>query len=124
MAETTDMNGCKYQVTFSDKIVHIKCPKVLGVTQEIEHTLKNCTITTPEQTYPFTNKNVGTGSSRDIEFTPSPTANFKYFVKYPGEIKFGCGTAGEHTDGHYTGSTTIKGYSDEAHTKQVGIFIE
>jgi hypothetical protein len=112
-----NFNGCQYTAT-SSGIIHLECP----VGKEVLITVKagNCSIGTPAQSNKAIYTNEGVGSTRDVKVTTTAT-NLVYNVYGPGTI---CGTLGQHNDGRPTGSITVKGYSDEAHTNQVGIWVE
>ena len=56
--------------------------------------------------------NTGTGSTRDVDVIATITG-----ITYSSTI---CGNG---SNGTYNGTTTVKGYSDAEHTKQVGIWV-
>jgi hypothetical protein len=61
---------------------------------------------------------------RDIKVTPTAAAEIDYDIVYPGSGT-NCDTAGSHVNGGtYTGSVTVKGYSNSGHTVQTGVWKE
>jgi hypothetical protein len=124
------MNGCQYtfttptkigsgEVTWHPKDVHITCPE--GKKVEITPTtfgVSSCTQfiaaqtpTTVEKSHAV-GRNAGTVTAMDITLEVTLTG-----IHWTGSGG-ACGTGG--TNASYTGNSTIKCYSDEARTKQVG----
>jgi hypothetical protein len=116
-AAVWSMNGCEYVAT-SSGTEHIVCPA--GKEVLITVASGNCSIGTPSQSGTATYTNQGSGSTRDVLVT-STASGLTYVVYGPGTI---CGTLGKHTDGSVTGTITVKGYSNVAHTIQVGVWVE
>lgn len=124
---TMTMNGCTFKGSATSATTgksEIVCPA--GKVIQVEVPSANCSLTIPGQvpgvsTVDF--KNEGTGSTRDILVTAT-AAQIKYTVDGPGTI---CGTPGTYEGekgAGYTGTVTQKGFSSEALTTQVGVWVE
>jgi hypothetical protein len=127
VAGSVNMNGCtetlteptlsggNYQVT-----THITCPA--GKKIVISVPAGNCSIEIGAQTPGgvLDLKNEGAGETRDLLVT-STLNGIAYTVVGPGFI---CGALGASANGTYTGSSTLKGFKNEAHTEQAGVWVE
>jgi hypothetical protein len=109
------MNGCEYEFgepnASNEAHSNVICPA--GKTIEIK-AIGFCTMTVGAQTgttgaVTFTNE--GSGNTRSVKAVSAVSG-----------IVYG-GNCGSGTNGTYTGTTVNKGYSDEAMTKQVGIWV-
>jgi hypothetical protein len=116
-AATRSENGCEYRATATGTI-DLECPP--GKEVSVVVPAGNCSITTPGQTGLAEYKNEGSGTTRRVLVT-SKAEKLKYTVHGPGTI---CGTTGEYSNAKITGTALVKGYADEALTKQVGIWVE
>jgi hypothetical protein len=122
-----DTMGCAFTGTAGTAPTteaHIVCPTTAGgVTHEITIVLTQggapvCSFDIPEQTVELHAQ--GDGATPDgIEV--STTSKIKYTVTYPGAPGTRCGMVGAHSDGTYTGSFSLKGYSNAAHSSQVNL---
>jgi len=130
---TINMNGCEYKITptstTTGTVAIVNCAGNIIVTSG--DPVVSCTITvTPtnpiDNAVDFTEE--GAGKTRDVLVT-STAKGLSYIVDGPnGERNENtiCGKADDPavtTSGVYTGSVTVKGYSDAVVT-QVGIFID
>jgi hypothetical protein len=128
LVAVVDMESCDYLLTSADDIIHVVCPGSnrikVTVTPPPEGSL-TCTVEVGPQTLSTTYTNEGGPSTtRDIKVTPFSFAEVDYNVVYPGSGTK-CGKAGFHENGGtYTGSITVKGYSNSGHTVQTGIWKE
>lgn len=100
---------------FTVKTVKIACPT--GKEIVVTATTAGCTIKIGSQTTTGTTTaaNAGSGTTRALTFGWNISG-----IKYTSSGGI-CGTSG--TTGTYSGKEVIKAYSDEAHTKQEGIFV-
>jgi hypothetical protein len=100
--------------------VHIQCNG--GWTIKVDVPTANCSLTigaqTPTKPTVDLTNNTATGSTRDVLVT-STVEGISYTVDGPGTA---CGTAGAHNDGTYTGTVTVKGWENAAHTVQAGVW--
>jgi hypothetical protein len=126
-AATVTSSGCQYVLNANGTIVKIQgCNNGGYAGFVIDVPTGECTVKVPNQepgtkTVDYTNE--GAGTSRDI-LVRSTVAKIKYEVVGPGTI---CGTAGTYEGekgASYTGTVTTKGYENEAHTIQRGIWVE
>jgi hypothetical protein len=124
-AATVTTTGCFYDIAPSSETagtIQIICETGKSITVHVP--AGSCTVTIGEQipatpTLDFTVE--GPEATRDV-LVKSTVEGITYTVTGPGTI---CGTAGKANNGIYTGTFTLKGYSDEAHTKQIGLtFVE
>jgi hypothetical protein len=130
------MNGCDYLFTapttepeagkYTGEPPHFICPVVGGVKQKAEITptffgASVCTQFIPEQTPTGGHviySNSGTaGTGMDVVVKSATTG-----IHYTGTGS-SCGNSETHSDGEYTGETTLRGYSNAAHTIQFGITV-
>jgi hypothetical protein len=106
-------DSCQYTLTAGGQVTILNCTTPIKITIPIA----GCNVTVGNQG-PLSSvsyDNEGSGSTADILVTSAVTGI--HYISSGGS----CGSAGEHTDGKYTGSVTVKGYSDSGHTTQVGI---
>jgi hypothetical protein len=118
---TTTAAGCEFTFNANGTLVSITGCTAGAIVIHVPS--GNCTITIPNQHFTealVSYANEGAGSSRDILVTTDVTSKITYIVHGPGMI---CGTPGHYTDGSLTGSFTLKGYKNAAHTEQVGIWV-
>jgi hypothetical protein len=131
---TVTINGCTYTFTQPTSAttgnVDLACPGSNVITVDVP--AGNCTLTIGPQTLKgdvdYTNQTEASGK-KDVLVTAT-VIEIEHTVHGPGAI---CGTTGLHpgetvegvsTEANYTGTVTVKGYSDVNHTNQVDIFVE
>jgi hypothetical protein len=133
-AATVTTNGCEYNLNANGTVVSVTGCSNTGVggvaySGVVVHvTSGNCTVTVPNQHFTgaavsYTNE--GAGTTRDVAVAAAVSTQITYSVDGPGTI---CGTPNvppaDYSDGSYAGTVTTKGYSNAAHTAQVGVWVE
>src|ERR1044072_3693988 len=125
--------GCDYLVKGGGETsgtLHVVCPETGGgVKDEITVTATQggvpvCTLEIPAQAIEAEFKNTGAAGEIPEDFDIIPSASkITYSVTYsPADhTKTKCGTQGLHHDGKYTGSTTVTGFGNEAHTQRAAV---
>jgi hypothetical protein len=129
-----DMNGCDYRFTLdaspsTNGTMHIECPVIGGVTQEIRITVRRelsikllCTIDVPEQTIGgIIYTNVGAGATREI--TVDINTNGITYRETEGTDVNHCNTSTLQHNGTYVGKDVITGEEDPG-TGHIGIFVQ
>jgi hypothetical protein len=132
---TVTSSGCQYVLNANGSIEKIQgCLNGAYGGFVIDVPTGECTVKVPNQTpgtttIDYTNEELKEGTaeqktnSKDI-LVRSTVAQIKYEVVGPGTI---CGTAGTYEGANgasYSGTVTTKGYENEAHTIQRGIWVE
>lgn len=117
-----DPMGCTYRAT-SSEVIHLECPPgnslAISVTQG---GAKICHINVPPQTLGAVYTNEG-GPPADITMGLAPETVLTYTVeRTAGGSK--CPTNGHHSDGVYTGTTTVTAYQDAEHKEQINVTYE
>jgi hypothetical protein len=123
-----DTMGCTYTATASTEttgIAHIECSGANKITiTPTSGSAAICHISIPPQAVNLAIANTSAtagGIPDDIGVTPESVIEYDV-VRTAGGAK--CPTEGEHTDGRYTGSTTIRAYQDSEHKEQVNVTYE
>ena len=112
-----DTMGCTYRFTNSE-VIHLECPAGNEITvTPTAGGVPVCHVDIPPQTLNATYANVA-GTPDDMTVTPAAEPVIKYTVT-PTDGTTKCGTEGVHSDGRYTGITTVRAYQDVEHKEQV-----
>jgi hypothetical protein len=129
-----DLNGCDYRYTINVGAstagsLHIICPKVDGVTQEIKITVGvpgtlKCTIDIPEQTLAtgITYKNIGAGAMREI--TVEILVKALEYKETAGTGLGACKNSLMQNNGVFEGKEVISGEEDPGLGARIGVYVE
>jgi hypothetical protein len=126
---TVEMNGGSYTITPISATSGSVVIKQGSVAIEVTVPTGKCNVTISGQTPAgsLDLANIGTGSTEFVKVTAT-VIGIAYAVDSTNGKKEGeattCGTVGAHTGAEYTGVVKEKGYTDWAHTTQVGIKVE
>jgi hypothetical protein len=129
-----DMNGCDYRYTINVGAstagsLHIICPKINNVTQEIKITelmgaTVKCTTDIPEQTLAtgITYKNLGAGAMREI--TIEVLAKALEYKETAGTGFAACKNSLMQNNGIFEAKQVILGEEDPGLGARVGVYVE
>jgi hypothetical protein len=124
---TFTTNGCTYALAEPSSTttgdIGLSCPA--GQVIAIDVPTGNCTLTIGAQTFKgdLDYTNLGITPNKDVQITGT-MKEIEFTVDGPGSI---CGTVGTHneaSEASYTGTVTMKGYSNSSHTNQVDLFLD